>query len=118
MSKSSKRKNKKARTVPTRQMKEKRGFNLSILQVAGILLLLSLIYFYKVLTPNSMVIGTDEVTAQYFVNDFQAQMLKTHFLFPLWNSYLFGGLPYIDALHGEMFYLTPLLSVGVHCFSV
>ena len=39
-----------------------------------------------------------------------AQTLRTrpgHF--PLWNPYLFGGMPYVAAMHGDIFYPTFLL---------
>jgi uncharacterized membrane protein len=29
--------------------------------------------------------------------------------FPLWNPYLFGGMPYVAAMHGDIFYPTFLL---------
>jgi len=37
------------------------------------------------------------------------ETLKTTGSFPLWNPYIFGGLPYVDAMHGDIFYITALL---------
>ncbi|HEY8852788.1 MAG TPA: hypothetical protein VIM36_11445, partial [Gemmatimonadaceae bacterium] len=54
--------------------------------------------------PNS-----DQYIAGYGFREFAATTLKTTSHFPLWNPYLFGGMPYIAAMHGDIFYPTFLL---------
>ncbi|MEO7522086.1 MAG: hypothetical protein ABIW79_09745 [Gemmatimonas sp.] len=56
------------------------------------------------LNPNS-----DQYIAGYAFRDFAAQSLKSGNGFPLWNPYLFGGMPYVAAMHGDIFYPTFLL---------
>jgi hypothetical protein len=54
--------------------------------------------------PNS-----DQYIAGYAFRDFAASTLKATGSFPLWNPYQFGGMPFIAALHGDIFYPTFLL---------
>src|SRR6202165_770643 len=54
--------------------------------------------------PNS-----DQYIAGYAFREFAASTLKATGHFPLWNPYLFGGMPYIAAMHGDIFYPTFLL---------
>ncbi len=54
--------------------------------------------------PNS-----DQYVAGYAFREFGAKMLKATHGFPQWNPYLFGGLPYVAAMHGDIFYPTFLL---------
>ncbi|HET9637497.1 MAG TPA: YfhO family protein [Gemmatimonadaceae bacterium] len=52
---------------------------------------------------------SDQYIAGYAFREFGAQTLRTTGHFPLWNPYLFGGMPYIAAMHGDIFYPTFLL---------
>jgi hypothetical protein len=54
--------------------------------------------------PNS-----DQYIAGYAFREFAASTLKTAGHFPLWNPYLFGGMPFVAAMHGDIFYPTFLL---------
>lgn len=54
--------------------------------------------------PNS-----DQYIAGYAFRLFGAQSLAAGHGFPLWNPYLTGGLPYVAAMHGDIFYPTFLL---------
>ena len=54
--------------------------------------------------PNS-----DQFVAGYAFREFGAAMLKSTGGFAQWNPYLFGGLPYIAAMHGDIFYPTFLM---------
>src|SRR6266550_2377460 len=52
---------------------------------------------------------SDQYIAGYAFREFAASTLKATGHFPLWNPYLFGGLPYVAAMHGDIFYPTFLL---------
>ena len=52
---------------------------------------------------------SDQYIAGYAFREFAASTLKATGHFPLWNPYLFGGMPYIAAMHGDIFYPTFLL---------
>jgi hypothetical protein len=51
--------------------------------------------------PNS-----DQFVAGYAFREFGAAMLKSTGGFAQWNPYLFGGMPYVAAMHGDIFYPT------------
>src|SRR5689334_6796907 len=53
--------------------------------------------------------ASDQFKAGYAFREFAAASLKAGHGFPLWNPYLFGGLPYVAAMHGDIFYPTFLL---------
>ena len=52
---------------------------------------------------------SDQYIAGYAFRDFAARTLRDTGHFPLWNPYLFGGLPYVAAMHGDIFYPTFIL---------
>jgi hypothetical protein len=52
---------------------------------------------------------SDQFIAGYAFREFAAATLRETGSFPLWNPYLFGGLPYVAAMHGDIFYPTFLL---------
>lgn len=53
--------------------------------------------------------NSDQYKAGYAFREFAASTLRATGHFPLWDPYLFGGLPYIAAMHGDIFYPTFLL---------
>jgi hypothetical protein len=49
--------------------------------------------------PNS-----DQFIGGYMVREFGTAMLRQTGHFPEWNPYLFGGMPYVGAMNGDIFY--------------
>jgi hypothetical protein len=52
---------------------------------------------------------SDQYKAGYAFREFAAQHLRSGHGFPQWNPFLEGGLPYVAAMHGDIFYPTFLL---------
>jgi hypothetical protein len=52
---------------------------------------------------------SDQYLAGFAFREFAAESLKRTGGFPQWNPYLFGGMPYVAAMHGDIFYPTFLL---------
>ena len=52
---------------------------------------------------------SDQYKAGYAFREFAAQSLRSGHGFPQWNPYIMGGLPYVAAMHGDIFYPTFLL---------
>src|SRR6476646_8649086 len=52
---------------------------------------------------------SDQYKAGYAFREFAAEHLRNGRGFPQWNPFLFGGMPYIGAMHGDIFYPTFLL---------
>jgi hypothetical protein len=53
--------------------------------------------------------NSDQYKAGYAFREFAASYMKAHGGFPQWNPYLLGGMPYVAAMHGDIFYPTFLL---------
>lgn len=56
---------------------------------------------------------SDQYIAGYAFREFAAASLRAGEGFPLWNPYLFGGMPYVAAMHGDIFYPTFLLRMAL-----
>ena len=54
---------------------------------------------------GGFLLGDDQHTAGYGFRLFAAETLKQSGHVPQWNPYLFGGLPFVGAMHGDLFYL-------------
>lgn len=52
---------------------------------------------------------SDQFSAGYGFRLFGAQFFREHGRIPEWNPYLFGGMPFIAAMHGDIFYPTAWL---------
>jgi hypothetical protein len=52
---------------------------------------------------------SDQYIAGYAFREFAASTLKATGSFPMWNPYQFGGMPFVAAMHGDIFYPTFLL---------
>ncbi|HLB55179.1 MAG TPA: hypothetical protein VJK71_08725, partial [Gemmatimonadales bacterium] len=52
---------------------------------------------------------SDQYLAGYSFRAFAAHFFREHAAIPLWNPYLFGGLPFVGAAHGDIFYPTAAL---------
>ena len=52
---------------------------------------------------------SDQYKAGYAFREFAAASLRAGQGFPEWNPYQYGGMPYIAAMHGDIFYPTFLL---------
>ncbi|MFN2397143.1 MAG: hypothetical protein ABR543_00645 [Gemmatimonadaceae bacterium] len=72
--------------------------------------LVTLSLAYPALTGQFLVNpSSDQYIAGYAFREFAAATLRETGGFPLWNPYLFGGMPYVAAMHGDIFYPTFLL---------
>ena len=54
-------------------------------------------------------LGDDQYVAGYSFRLYGAEMFRETGHIPQWNPYLFGGLPFIGAMHGDIFYPTAWL---------
>ncbi len=53
--------------------------------------------------------GDDYYLAGWAFRKFGAEYWRQHHAIPLWNPYIFGGLPYVGGMHGDIFYPTAWL---------
>lgn len=47
---------------------------------------------------------SDQFIAGYAFRNFWTEQVRAHGSVPQWNPYIFGGLPYIGAMHGDLLY--------------
>src|SRR6478672_9881632 len=77
---------------------------------AAIYALATLLLAYPALAGKFLINArSDQYLAGYAFRDFAAQSLKSGHGFPQWNPFIQGGMPYIAAMHGDIFYPTFLL---------
>ena len=81
------------------------------LTAAAICVVASLTLLWPLLTGHILFGGgrSDMYIAGYSFRLFGAEYFKANHAIPQWNPYLFGGLPYIAAMHGDIFYPTAWL---------
>ena len=67
-----------------------------------------LLLFWPILTGQFLP-GDDQILAGYGFRLFGAEYFREYGKIPLWNPYVFGGLPFVAAMHGDIFYPTAWL---------
>jgi hypothetical protein len=72
---------------------------------AGALLLFTVILFNKFIFSDMMLAGSDTIQAGVFFRSFMIEHFKQFGSMPMWNPYIFCGMPFVDAFHGDIFYL-------------
>ena len=92
---------------PKKRIIDSRFRNLIII---GIFALLTLMLFREPLfNPSLMLYGTDVMSAGPFFQGFYANFWKTYHTMPLWEPYIHGGMPFVDGMHGDIFYPATVL---------
>jgi hypothetical protein len=66
--------------------------------------LVTIILFRDFILGPDLVLGSDTQALSYFARNFYTQFVQRMHSFPLWDPLLFGGLPFIDGMHGDIFY--------------
>jgi len=64
---------------------------------------------YLVSGPGSMLLGQDTIAAGIMFRSFFVEHIKALGRMPLWNPYLFGGVPTIEAGSGDILYPASIL---------
>ena len=77
--------------------------------LAGLSLLLAALTLCWPMLAGRWLLGDDQYVAGYGFRLFGAEMFRATGHIPEWNPYLFGGLPFIAAQHGDIFYPTAWL---------
>lgn len=70
----------------------------------GVYLVLVMILFSKFVFSDQMLAGSDTLQAGIFFRSFLVEFFKNYGHVPQWDPYVFGGMPYVDAFHGDIFY--------------
>jgi hypothetical protein len=75
-----------------------------VVAVFAVLFLCLVGLFADFLFSNKMLYGSDIIQAGIFFRGFYVDFVKEHFAIPQWNPHIFGGLPFVEAFHGDIFY--------------
>lgn len=76
------------------------------------------LFFYRdfVLHPERMLFGTDLLDQAYQLRKFAVDELRAGRGLPLWNPFVYSGLPFLAILPGPVFYPTSLLYLVMPLF--
>lgn len=78
--------------------------------VLAVIMLLGVVLLFKdFIFSDKMLYGSDTINAGAFFRHFYVEYIKMHGAVPVWNPYIFGGMPFIDAFHGDIFYPLSIL---------
>lgn len=70
----------------------------------GTYFVLVIILFAEFVFSDKMLAGSDTLQAGVFFRSYLVDFFKTYGHVPQWNPYIFGGMPYVEAFHGDIFY--------------
>lgn len=69
-----------------------------------IIFLALIILFSSFVFSDKMLHGSDTLSAGLFFRSLMVDSMKDTGSVPQWNQHIFGGMPYIEAFHGDIFY--------------
>ena len=80
------------------------------LAFAALCAILALLFYREfVFAPGRMLFGTDMIDQAFQLRQFGVEEIRSGRGFPLWNPFVYGGLPYLAVLPGPVFYPSSLL---------
>ncbi|HUT63781.1 MAG TPA: hypothetical protein VMZ04_07475 [Anaerolineae bacterium] len=65
---------------------------------------LTVFLFREFLFSNDMLFGSDTIPDGIYTREYYKEYHARYGGIPHWNPYILGGLPFIDAMHGDTFY--------------
>jgi hypothetical protein len=102
-------KKKKVVPSPKKRIIDPRFHNLIVIAIYAVL---TMILFREPLFHSSLMLyGTDAMGSRVFWDTFYAHFWKTYHTMPLWDPYIHGGMPFVDGMHGDIFYPTSILKL-------
>lgn len=70
----------------------------------GTYLVLAILLFSEFVFSDKMLAGSDTLQAGIFFRSYLVEFFKNYGHVPQWDPYVFGGIPFVDAFHGDIFY--------------
>ncbi len=77
--------------------------------IIGVFLVLTLVLFSDFIFSNGMLYGSDTIPSGIFFRGLYRDHVRAFYTMPMWDRYILGGLPFVDAMHGDTFYPTAIL---------
>jgi hypothetical protein len=66
--------------------------------------LATVLLFPEVFFQHNTLFGSDTLGLSYFARNFYTEFVRAHHAFPLWDPMVLGGLPFLEGMHGDIFY--------------
>lgn len=66
--------------------------------------LVTLILFREFFLGGVSMLGMDSLGLSYFARNYYTEFIQAFHRMPYWNPLLFGGLPFVEGMHGDIFY--------------
>ena len=60
--------------------------------------------FSEFIFSDKMLFGSDTINAGIFFRHYYVDYVHERGMIPAWNPFIFGGMPFVDAFHGDIFY--------------
>ncbi len=67
------------------------------------------LFFADYLFSRNLLYGSDSIPGAIFYRGYLVEFFKAHAEMPKWNPFILGGLPFLDATHGDTFFPTALI---------
>ena len=72
--------------------------------------------FSDFLFSDKMLYGSDTIQAGIYMRSLLVDQVKADGSIPQWSPYIFGGMPYVEAFHGDIFYPFSILKFFMSLF--
>jgi len=99
-----KRKTSKATARPSRQSFDPESSPFFVPAAFVIIFVVLLVLFSGFVFSDNMLYMSDQIQAGIFFRSFLVDHVHEYGSVPQWNPYIFCGMPYVDAFHGDIFY--------------
>jgi len=66
--------------------------------------LAAVLLFREFVFGSAGLLGADTTYLSYFARNFYTEAVRSLGRFPLWDPLLFGGIPFVEGMHGDIFY--------------
>ena len=73
----------------------------------------TILLFREFFFQRALLLGADTFALSYFARHFYTTFVHTFHRFPMWDPLIFGGLPFVDGMHGDIFYPPSLALFGM-----
>lgn len=81
-----------------------------ILYYLGVYLIVTIALFHLVLFDwSKLIFGTDLLEGNVFFRHFLIDYFRANFNWPVWDPYIHGGMPFVEGMHGDIFYIPSLI---------
>ncbi|HEX6133020.1 MAG TPA: YfhO family protein [Longimicrobiales bacterium] len=71
---------------------------------AAIYAAVTVLLFREFFFGGTSMLGIDSMALSYFARNFYTEFVQSFHRMPYWNPLIYGGLPFVEGMHGDIFY--------------